>query len=182
MHFIKPAALLSIFSVCILALAVPHEAVAKRNDPTISKNTLGKRANPTIGSGIDTSDPHRGGKLISPDGTTTGAFANAYELMAYANMGGPTCDAVFAKYFNPGDRQIVTDVFNRLLGPDGATGAPAMANINVISGDTSSDPNDPAPAALEDYDNPDPSLVLTDDALYVPFTIGIFSQSELLLM
>ena len=165
MHFVKPAALLSIFSVSTLALAVPHEAVAKRTDPTVSKNTLGKRADPTIGSGIDTSDPHKGGKLISPDGTTSGAFANAYELMAYANTASPICDAVFAKYFNPGDRQTVTDIFNRLLGPDGATGAAAMANINVISGDTSSDPDDPAPAALEDYNNPDPNLVLTDDAL-----------------
>ena len=165
MHFVKPAALLSIFSVSTLALAVPHEAIAKRTDPTVSKNALGKRADPTIGSGIDTSDPHKGGKLISPAGTTTGAFSNAYELMAYANSGGPTSDAVFAKYFNPGDRQIVTNVFDRLLGPDGTTGAAAMANIQVISGDTSSDPNDPAPAALEDFDNPNPNLVLTDDAL-----------------
>ena len=104
MHFVKPAALLSILSVSALALAVPHEAIAKRTDPAVSKNALTKRANPTIGTGIDTSDPHRGGKLISPDGTTTGAFANAYELIAYANTGSSTCDAVFAKYFNPGDR------------------------------------------------------------------------------
>ena len=165
MHFVKPAALLSVLSVSTLSLAVPHEAIAKRADPTISKNALEKRANPTIGSGIDTSDPHKGGKLISPAGTSTGAFANAYELMAYANMDDATCTAVFAKYFNPGDRQVVTDVFNRLLGPDGVSGATAMANIKVISGDTSSDPNDPAPAALEGFDDPDPNLVLTDDAL-----------------
>ena len=165
MHFVKPAALLSILTVSALALAVPHEATAKRTDPTVSEKALTKREDPTIGSGIDTSDPQKGGKLISSADTTTGAFANAYELMAYAIMDDPTCDAVFAKYFNPGDRQIVTAVFNRLLGPDGATGAAAMANIKVISGDTSSDPDDPAPAALEDFDDPEPNLVLTDDAL-----------------
>ena len=83
--------------------------------------------------------------------------------MAYANMGGPTCDAVFANYFNPGDRQIVTDVFSHLLGPDGASGAAAMANIKVISRDASSDPDDPA--ALDCYNRSDPELVLTDGAL-----------------
>ena len=85
--------------------------------------------------------------------------------MAYANIAGETSDYIFAKYFNPGDRQIVTNVFNQLLGPDGVSGAAAMANIKVISGDTSDDPNDPAPAALEGFDDPDPILVLIDDAL-----------------
>ena len=165
MHSVKPAALLSILSVSTLALAVPHEAIAKRTDPTVSNDALTRRANPSIGTGIDTSDPQRGGKLISPAGTSTGAFANASELMAYANTGNSTYDAVFAKSFNPGDRQIVTNVFARLLGSDGATGAAAMANIKVISEDTSSDPDDPAPAALDCYNRSDPELVLTDDAL-----------------
>ena len=108
MKIVKPAALLSIISVSTLSLTVPHEAIAKRTDPAVSIYALRKRANPTIGSGIDTSDTHRGGKLISPAGTSNGAFSNAYHLMDYANMGGSTCDAVFAKYFDPGDRQIVT--------------------------------------------------------------------------
>ena len=165
MHFVKPAALFSVLSGIAPSLALPHDAISKREDPTISKILLTKRADPTIGSGIDTTDPQKGGRLSSPPGSTSGAFSQAYELMAYANMGTPTCDAVFAKYFNQEDRQLVTDVFNQLLGSSGVSGADAMANIQVISGDTSSDPDDPAPAALENFDDPDPNLVLTDDAL-----------------
>ena len=52
MRLVKPAGLLGIISVSTLALAAPHEVIAKLTDPTVSKNALGKRANPTICSGI----------------------------------------------------------------------------------------------------------------------------------
>lgn len=84
--------------------------------------------------------------------------------MSHANTAtGATNDAVFAKYFNLGDRQNVTDIFNRLLGPDGVSGAAELANIQVTAGED--DDSDPVPAALEGFDDPDPTLELTDDAL-----------------
>lgn len=70
--------------------------------------------------------------------------------------------AVFAKYFNPGDKDTVLAVFDRLLGGADATGgAAAMANIKVTGGDV--DEPDPAPAELTGYENEDPTLILTED-------------------
>lgn len=172
MHLTKSGVFLGVLFASALSVAVPAperrhrslEAIAKRANPTISNKPIVKRANPTIGDGIDVNDPQRGGKLVPrPDLPTSGAFSNALELMSYATTTpGATNDAVFGKYFNPGDKQIVTDVFNRLLGDDGTSGAAALANIKVIAGDN--DPNDPAPAALEGFDDPDPNLVLSEDA------------------
>ena len=74
-----------------------------------------------------------------------------------------TNNAVFAKYFNPGDKNTVLAIFGRLLGGEDATGgANAMANIKVTGGEV--EPGDPAPAALEGYEDPDPTLILSEDA------------------
>ena len=129
----------------------------------VSRRTLFKRADPSIGDGIDTNDPQRGGKLVPrPGEPTTGAFRKALQLMSYAvTLSGDKNDAIFRKYFNPDDQQVVHNVFTRLLG-DGSNGAAALAYIKVIAGDN--DPNDPAPAALEGFDDPDPNLVLSEDA------------------
>ena len=82
--------------------------------------------------------------------------------MSYATTSSD--DAVFRKYFNPGDKATVTAIFDRLLGGDGATdGAAALANIQVIAGED--DPDDPAPAELKKFDEGEPNLVMTDDAL-----------------
>lgn len=57
-------------------------------------------------------------------------------------------------------------IFARLLGGDDATGgAAAMANIKVTGGDV--EEGDPAPAALEGYEDPDPTLILSEDAWWV---------------
>lgn len=172
MHFTKPAVFLSLLSISTLSVAVPaperrstsHEAVAKRANPTINKNFIVKRAEPTIGDGINVNDPQRGRKLVPRPGLpTSGGFSNALQLMSYATTtSGDTNDAVFRKYFNLEDKQTVHDVFNRLLGDDGTSGAAALANIKVIAGDDN--PDDPAPAALEGFDDPDPNLVLSEDA------------------
>ena len=75
----------------------------------------------------------------------------------------PVNSAVFAKYFNPGDKNTVMAIFARLLGGDDATGgAAAMANIKVTGGDV--EEGDPAPAELEGYEDPDPTLILSEDA------------------
>ena len=57
------------------------------------------------------------------------------------------------------------NIFNRLLEPDGVSGADALASITVTAGEEK--PEDPAPAALEGFDDPSPDLILTDDALYL---------------
>lgn len=159
MHFTKSAVSFSILFVGALSAAVP---VPDR--PYTSHRTIVKRANPTIGRGIDVNDPHRGGKLVPrPHSPTSGAFSNALELMSYATtLTGAKNDAVFRKYFNMGDRQLVMDVFNRLLGDHHTSGAAALANIKVIAGDN--DVHNPAPALLEGYHDPDPKLILREDA------------------
>lgn len=158
MHFTKSAVSSSILFVGALSAAVP---VPDR--PSTSHRTIAKRANPSIGEGIDVNDPHRGGRLVPrPNEPTSGAFSNALELMSYAiSLPGATNDAVFRKYFDMGDRQVVMDVFDRLLGDDHTSGAAALANIKVTAGDN--DPDDPAPAALEGFDDVEPNLILSED-------------------
>lgn len=168
MHLTKSSVFVGATIVGVLSVAIPaperrstaHNATAKRANPTISNSDIMKRANPTIGDGINVNDPQRGGKLVPRSNLpTSGAFSNALELMNYATT--TIDDAVFGKYFNPDDKHIVIDVFNRLVGDD-SSGAADLANIKVIAGDD--DPNDPAPAALEGFDDQDPSLVLSEDA------------------
>lgn len=141
-----------------------NKAILKRVNPTLGGKAILKRANPTIGEGIDVNDPNRGGKLVPRPGLPqSGAIDNALQLMYYATTtsDNPNNDAVFRKYFNEGDKQVVMDVFNRLLGDDDR-GAAALANIRIIAGDD--DPNDPAPASLAGYADPDPELILSEDA------------------
>ncbi|MCJ1277988.1 hypothetical protein MMC21_005802 [Puttea exsequens] len=173
MHITKSTVSLSVLSFTALSAALPApegsspKAIAERANPSINNKALLKRAAPTIGAGIDPNDPHRGGRLLpkSPDQPTTGGFSNALELMSYATTSSD--DAVFRKYFNPGDKATVTAIFDRLLGGDGATdGAAALANIQVIAGED--DPDDPAPAELKKFDEGEPNLVMTDDAFVYP--------------
>ena len=158
MHFTKSAVSFSILCIGAFSVAVP---VPDR--PHTSHSTIVKRANPTIGEGINVNDPHRGGRLVPrPNFPTSGAFSNALELMSYATtLPGATNDAVFRKYFNMGDRQVVMDVFNRLLGNDHASGANDLANIKVLEGVT--DPLESSPAELENCNDPNPKLVLDED-------------------
>ncbi len=66
-------------------------------------------------------------------------------------------------------------IFARLLGGEDATGgAAAMANIKVTGGDV--EEGDPAPAALEGYEDPDPTLILSEDAWWVLFFLFPFSN------
>lgn len=120
---------------------------------------LVRRATPTLTSSIDVNDPLRGGKLVG----FYGAMSNAFQLMNYAvNYPNPI---IFAKYFDPGDTQVVEDVFRRLLGPDGATGAPELSNIALQAGE----PGGNARAELDILDNPvNPPLILSEDAFVYP--------------
>ncbi|KAK2756849.1 hypothetical protein FQN53_008549, partial [Emmonsiellopsis sp. PD_33] len=122
---------------------------------------------PRLGDGIDVNDPLRGGKLVPrPDlPRSSGAFSNAFQLMNYVTTG-LFKETIFNKYFNPGDRDLVMSLFNRLLGDDQVSGAPALRNILVKAGPD--DPSNPAPAELEGYDDPDPHLILTEDAWVYP--------------
>ncbi|KAL8736942.1 MAG: hypothetical protein Q9181_002168 [Wetmoreana brouardii] len=154
MHPMRTAIPLGIFFTSRLSSPVPtsernispRKIVKERANPSISNDALVKRAEPTIGDGIDVNDPLRGGKLVPrPDTPTSGAFSNALELMSYATTTpGDKNDAVFRKYFNVGDRQIVMDVFNRLRGD--AMGAAELANIRVVAGDPNDDDDDRYPA------------------------------------
>lgn len=174
MHLTRLSFLLSSLLAGALSAAVPapdaHSSpnpLFKRTNPTIASNPLSKRADPTIGEGIDTGNPQQGGRLQGTN-PTNGAFAEAYELMSYATTTAtdPVNSAVFAKYFNPGDKDTVMAIFARLLGGEDATGgAAAMANIKVTGGDV--EEGDPAPAALEGYEDPDPTLTLSEDAWWV---------------
>lgn len=128
---------------------------------------------PRIGEGIDVNDPARGGKLPPrPELETSGALNNAYQLLAYATSTSDTAknNAIFAKYFNSEDKQLVMNLFDQLLG-DGVHGAPAMTNMVIVGGET--DPDDPAPAELVQYDDPEPQLILTEDAWVYPDRDGI---------
>lgn len=150
----------------------PNRAIVERANPHVGNKAIVKRANPTIGNGIDVNDPQRGGKLVPRDGfPTSGAFSNAFQMMNYAvTSPGPKNDAIFAKYFDNGDKEVVLNVFKRLLGYDDDDdtgdgdneGAAALANINVIAGSTEED--DDAPAALEGFTNEYPDLILSEDA------------------
>ena len=161
---------LPLLCLTALSLALPKpegqsHALSKRADLKIKSARLSKRDDPKIGNGIDTNDPQRGGKLISPPGQTTGAFANALELMSYAvTLPGDTNDAVFGKYFNSGDKDTVQNVFKKLLGGAQSTsGAKELGQITVTNDEP--DEGDPAPAELTGFDDPNPNLLLSDDAL-----------------
>jgi len=148
------------------SLEVSKGGETKRATPNIVGNLV-KRADPTIGNGIDTSDPYRGGKLVAPQGSTDGGFSNALQLMSYATtLPDDSTDPIFNKYFNPGDKQTVTNVFSRLLGSDGISGAAELADIVVTTGDVPAD--DPAFAFLDDETTPNPTMILTDDAFVYP--------------
>ena len=136
-------------------------ANAASNMRYVPRNTLAKRANPTLGNGIDTNDPHRGGRLVPRDDTNS-AFQNALQMMSYVvRLPGDKRDAIFRKYFNPEDEDIVHRVFERLLGDD-EEGAAALQNIIVEGGPNV--PENVAPAEMEKFDEPQPTLTLSDDA------------------
>ena len=172
MHLIRLTVFLIVIFVSTLSVAVPsrerrpssHDAFARRADSTVGNNAIRKRANLAIGHNIDVNDPHRGGKLIPRPGfPVSGAFSNALQLANYVTTTpGATNDAVFKKYFNPEHKQIVKDVFNRLLGDDGVSGAAAFAKIKVVAG--ADEPGDSTPAVLEGFDDPEPILVLRENA------------------
>lgn len=160
------------------AVSVPNRqyshkrAIVERANPHIGNKAIVKRANPTIGDGIDVNDPQRGGKLIPRENLpTSGAFSNAFQLMNYViTSTGSANDAIFAKYFNDEDKEVVLNVFRRLYGfeddddtgDEDNEGAAALANIKIIAGED--DPDDPAPAFLEDFADEFPNLILRDDA------------------
>lgn len=100
--------------------------------------------------------------MISAPGTTNGTFSQANELMSYAvTLPATSVDPIFNKYFSPGDKNTVLNMFHRLLGDDDVSGAPAMSNIKVV-GDNNTPPG--MPAYLDDFDDPGPTLGLNDDA------------------
>ncbi|KAL8791164.1 MAG: hypothetical protein Q9195_006003 [Heterodermia aff. obscurata] len=145
MHLVGFAFSFAIFITGVLSAAVPAK------DPTAHR--LAKRDVPFIGEGIHTDNSDKGGKLLDSDSSTSGALHEAFELLDYAISASD--DAVFAKYFNPEDKQVVMDVFSKLLG-EHKTGAAELAQITVdaIEG----------PAASECFAYPDPDLILTQDA------------------
>lgn len=140
------------------AVSVPNEAIFERANPQIVEKTTAKRATPTVGDGIDLSNRHKGGKLF-PNSSVNGAFDNALTLLRNAIT--KIDSSIFAKYFDVADRDLVLNVFRRLSGEDGL-GAAELANIVVKWGED--DLNDPIPAALEGYNDPNPNLTITDDA------------------
>lgn len=143
----------TLFSASVLSAAVPPH-----DSKITTVHRLAKRANPTIGDGINKDDPNRGGKLFSPTGTS-GALYEAFELIDYATKSRD--NVVFAKYFNTGDKDVVMGVLDGLLG-GAITGAPELSQITVIAGEDKSE--NPAPAALEGFADPDPNLILTEGA------------------
>lgn len=159
MHLIKLAVFFSVIFVRTLSVAV-----STRERRSTSHDAILKRGNPTIGHGIDVNDPQRGGKLVPRPGfPVSGAFSNTLQLANYVTTTpGATNDAVFKKYFNPEDKQIVKAVFNRLLGDDGVSGVAALAKIKVVA--RAHEPGDTAPAFLEGFDDPEPNLVLRENA------------------
>ncbi|KAK4693902.1 hypothetical protein P7C71_g3582, partial [Lecanoromycetidae sp. Uapishka_2] len=174
MHLTQPSFLLSSLLAGALSAAFPApdthffpNFLAKRSIPTIDSNPLSKRANPTIGSGIDTGNPQQGGRLQG----SKGSFSQAYQLMNYvtttASEGQAVNKNIYVKYFDPRDKDSVLAVFSRLLGGTDATdGAAEMSNIKVEGGEVG--PDDPAPAALGDYETNIPILILSEDAWVYP--------------
>ena len=84
---------------------------------------------------------------------------------------------IFRKYFNPEDFNTVMAVFACIQGDDQEQGAPALSNIKII-GDNSIPSNEPASAYLEDFDDPDPILGLSDDAFVYPNRDDIHNACE----
>ncbi|KAK2796565.1 hypothetical protein FQN50_009510 [Emmonsiellopsis sp. PD_5] len=157
MHLVNS---LSFFS--LLATSLTEATPAKKPSGFMLHH---RKSIPQLGPGIDVNDPRRGGRLMPrPDmPTSSGAFSNVFQLLGFATT--HFKESIFNKYFNPGDRDLVMNLFNRLLDDD-HNGAPALRNILVKAGED--DPNNPAPAELEGYDDPDPHLILTDDAWVYP--------------
>lgn len=141
---------------------VPNKAIFERANPQIGEKTLVKRAEPTIGAGIDVNDPRQGLKLF-PHVPVAGGFFIALSILKSAIAAIDT--PIYAKYFDIKDRDVVLKVLERLFGDDGSefvVGAAELANIVVKAG--TDDPNDPAPASLENYNDPNPSLIMGDNA------------------
>jgi hypothetical protein len=121
-----------------------------------------------IGKGVGVDDHRRGSKLTpSPDLETSGAFNNAYELMAYAVNTAETNknNVIFQKYFDMDDKYLVMDIFHHILG-HGVHGAPNMMNITVTAGAVNEE--NPAPAELIHWDTSEPRLLISDDAFVYP--------------
>lgn len=136
---------------------VPKKAIFERAIPQIGAKTIIKRATPTIGDGIDLNDCDRGGILF---GCPFRYSAFSLTLDILKNAVNTVDSSIFAKYFDVGDKDVVLNVFKRLAGDDGS-GAAELANIVIRAGD---DPDDPAPATLENYNDPNPDLIISDDA------------------
>ena len=141
---------------------VPNKAIFERAKPQIGEKTIVKRADPTTGAGIDFNDPRQGLELF-PHVPVMGGFDNALFLLKAAIDATDT--SIYAKYFDVKDRDVVLKVLERLFGDDSSgfvVGAAELANIVVKAG--ADDPNDPAPVSLENYNDPNPSLILSDNA------------------
>lgn len=82
MHFFRNLALAS--CICFaLTTAIPHPGLLATRAISVP-NKLGKRTPPIIGEDIDIKDKFRGAKLVPrPDSKTSGAFAEAQQLLTY---------------------------------------------------------------------------------------------------
>lgn len=164
MQLISPTLFLSVLFAGSLSAAgpvlngqdVPNKAIFERANPQTDVKTIVKRANPTIGDGIDLNVCDKGGILFGCP-FRYGAFSLAHDLL---NTGGSNVNSsIFAKYFDVKDRDVVSNVFKRLAG-DGS-GAAELANIVIKAGNIS---NDPAPAILVDYNDSNPDLIMSGHA------------------
>lgn len=115
-------------------LSATNSTVFECAYPHRGDQALVKRAKPTIGEGIDVNDPWGGAALLPSKGwPTSGGFADALHIMDLAiNVPRAKPDAIFEKYFNKDDKEVVTNVFRRLLGENVTEGAAALANIKIV--------------------------------------------------
>lgn len=151
---------------CIALLASTSIATPLKDAPAAVRGLV-KRTNPSIDSAF--SDQQ---KTQLSDG-----FKNAMELAAYAVIAladDSQRKGIFNKYFNEGDRDLVRQVFLKILGdpadpqnPD-PTGSDKLGGITVkkdfpdADGDLSCD--DSTMAELRDFDEDNPTLVMCDGA------------------
>ncbi|MCJ1471520.1 hypothetical protein MMC13_000160 [Lambiella insularis] len=177
------------FAACTTSESVStfHDARVERVNSIGDIVTILKRGQPNIpkGYGVAAGDPQDGGELIK-------GFLEALELIRLATkeLSSSKNDAIFKKYFNLGDKQVVKGVFEKLLGHDGA-GAPELANIRVkrftsvldkkLTAKLANvkDSEDLNTASLEKCDKEHPELLLRNDAWYTPLlSVRLFVMKE----
>ncbi|KAF4445781.1 Metallopeptidase, catalytic domain [Fusarium austroafricanum] len=136
----------------LFALGSPTPQSSKFSDSL----SLEERDPPVIGKGI--SKQHK--KQLRD------AARDTLQLATFALMPSPLADEIFAKWFDPRDRNIVNKVFKAMVGDqyEDDDGNPILGSITIVSDYKNEDDEwactDDTMAEIRDYDTKNPKIVV----------------------